>query len=398
MLALAGGVQAQQPDRFRSGVELVALDVSVVDRTGRPVSDLTPGDFTVTVDGRPRRVVSAHFIDHLAPPTPGTMPSLPPDTGRPSTAMPGVPAPVPGRNVFIVLDEDTLETEAGMVARRAAVALLDGLSLEDRVGINTVPRLRANFTLTTDRIANRKALLDWVPGGYEEPPGQFWIGASEAFEIEGNDQITRDKVIARECGGQPAGRLANSCAREVVQEARQLAVRLHARGTAVLDALRALGRGLRRLPGPKTLVLVSGGVYTPESNGAFKLVEEELAAAEITLYTLFFEKSEYHAGRYKLSPTIGADDRLMEDGLANVTSAAGGTFLRVVGSAEAPFGQVARALSGSYVLGIDVEAPDRDGKPHRVAITVTRAGVDVHGRKQYVIPAIIPGRHDAPVQ
>ena len=55
--------QAQRPE-FKSGVDLVAVDVVVVDRDGRPVVDLAPGDFTVTVDGKPRRVVSADFIGH----------------------------------------------------------------------------------------------------------------------------------------------------------------------------------------------------------------------------------------------------------------------------------------------------------------------------------------------
>ena len=46
---------APQPT-FKSGVELVALDVTVVDRNGRPVQGLGPEAFQVTIDGRPRRV------------------------------------------------------------------------------------------------------------------------------------------------------------------------------------------------------------------------------------------------------------------------------------------------------------------------------------------------------
>jgi len=47
----------QQPPTFRSGVELIEVDVSVIDREGRPIADLQASDFTVTVDGGPRRVV-----------------------------------------------------------------------------------------------------------------------------------------------------------------------------------------------------------------------------------------------------------------------------------------------------------------------------------------------------
>ena len=38
------------------------VDVSVIDRNGRPVPDLAAGDFTLTVDGKPRRIASAQFI------------------------------------------------------------------------------------------------------------------------------------------------------------------------------------------------------------------------------------------------------------------------------------------------------------------------------------------------
>ena len=60
-MALAASLAAQAPT-FKSGVEVVLIDVSVVDRTGRPVDDLAPADFTVTVDGKPRTVASAQFL------------------------------------------------------------------------------------------------------------------------------------------------------------------------------------------------------------------------------------------------------------------------------------------------------------------------------------------------
>ena len=66
--------QAQAPV-FKSGVELIAVDVSVVDKTGLPVRSLIADQFNVTVDGKPRRVISAEFVDHAAPEPPG--PSAP---------------------------------------------------------------------------------------------------------------------------------------------------------------------------------------------------------------------------------------------------------------------------------------------------------------------------------
>ena len=57
---------ADQPPAFRTGVELVTVDVGVVDRQGQPLRGLAAGDFTVTVAGQPRRVVSAEFVEPAA--------------------------------------------------------------------------------------------------------------------------------------------------------------------------------------------------------------------------------------------------------------------------------------------------------------------------------------------
>src|SRR5215204_2060132 len=62
VLAVAGDAAQDQPQRFRGGVDLIAIDVSAVESKGRPVEDLKPGDFVVKVDGKPRPVVSAELI------------------------------------------------------------------------------------------------------------------------------------------------------------------------------------------------------------------------------------------------------------------------------------------------------------------------------------------------
>ena len=57
------GTQQQQPPAFRSGVELVSVDVQVVDKRGQPITGLKPEQFEVTIDGRKRQVASAQLID-----------------------------------------------------------------------------------------------------------------------------------------------------------------------------------------------------------------------------------------------------------------------------------------------------------------------------------------------
>ena len=64
-LSLALTLLAQtRPDQqvFRSGVDVTTIDVTVLARNGDPVRDLKAEDFTVSVDGKPRTIVSAQFV------------------------------------------------------------------------------------------------------------------------------------------------------------------------------------------------------------------------------------------------------------------------------------------------------------------------------------------------
>ena len=54
---------AQQPPTFRTGVEAVVMDVSVLDKDRRPVRGLTAGDFTVLEDGKPQDIRTFKAID-----------------------------------------------------------------------------------------------------------------------------------------------------------------------------------------------------------------------------------------------------------------------------------------------------------------------------------------------
>src|SRR5574339_635491 len=104
--AAATPAQQQPPERppFRAGVEAVTLDVAVVDGDGKPIADLGPDDFTVTVAGQPRRVVSVTFIAPAAPRR-GGMPDTS-DRRLPISTNDGIGL---GRLLVFVVDQSTLE-------------------------------------------------------------------------------------------------------------------------------------------------------------------------------------------------------------------------------------------------------------------------------------------------
>src|SRR5688500_11534000 len=98
-LSLVCGLDAQQgqvPGAFRSRITLVPLDVRVVDRDGRPVTDLKQEDFTVLEGGVPQRI--GHFsFDMLRADPAGAGAAL--ELRR----APGLELEAPSRRVFLIV-------------------------------------------------------------------------------------------------------------------------------------------------------------------------------------------------------------------------------------------------------------------------------------------------------
>ena len=379
--------QQQPPPTFRSGVEVVRIDVSVVDRTGQPVSDLKPADFTVTVDGKPRSIVSAQFLDYetRTVATPGER-----GAPAPTAAPPRAPqAPPPPRIVLIVVDEDSIEPGEGMVAKQAARKFLDKLGPNDRVGVATIPRLKSEITLSTRRSDALKSLDAVITGVDVFMAYSHNVGLAEAFDIEKGYGDVAQRVIDRECKG-----IAFPCTIELQMQWRQMQLLARGRAQRALDALFGLADGMSAIPGPKTVFLISGGFTMPDLHDltAFDRIETAFAAAEINLYTLFMEQSSFGQVRNKPSPTAGEDDLLLRDGIENATSVTGGTLMYGIGTLDQYFDRVVTELAGSYLLGVEVAPADRDGRMHQVDVKVNRRGVEVRARKRYLIEEPRPAR------
>lgn len=66
VLAVSGALARAQQGVFRGGITIVPIDVRAFDRNGKPVTDLTAGDFTILEDGVPQTI--AHFSTHAFTP------------------------------------------------------------------------------------------------------------------------------------------------------------------------------------------------------------------------------------------------------------------------------------------------------------------------------------------
>jgi VWFA-related protein len=409
MLAGAAALVAQQKPTFKSGVEVVLLDVNVVDQSHAPVTDLKPGDFVVSVDRKPRKVVSAQFVRYdvrtsttkerdKAPLSGATAPATTPD--RP-----------PARNVLIAIDTDSMEPGDGLLVRQEASKFVDNLAPDDRVGVVTIPRVQSVVTMTKIREQVRAELAKVITGAERYRSLQFSVGMAEAFDVERGDAVAAQKIIWRNCcktsDTYPCTPAFLDCPEQVNMEIRQMQLQSHLRGERSVEALRDLGESLSRIDGPKTLVYVTGGLPAPDikSVTAYSHLGTAFAAAQISLYTLYIQQERVVQVKERATPgdresPMGVADTAAErEGVENATGAANGILMEVVGTFDQYFDLVVTELSGAYVIGIEVQASDRDGKPHEVSVKVNRNSVDVRARRHYVIePAgkAAPGESASP--
>lgn len=341
---------AQQPT-FRTGVELVRLDVTAVLSDGSPVPDLTPADFEVSVSGAPRRVVSAQF--HAA--------AGDADTGAPVSAPGGFSSnSSSGRRLFlVVVDEMNLvpgPADRGK-ERPFVEALRDfvaSLAPRDRVAVITVPGKTARVDFTDDPAVLRAAvdrIRAWAPG-----------------------DIPRESIsLERGEGGTTAGSALPIAADTLNRDFE-----------TTVDLLCAIAKAVTPIEGPKTLMLVSGRL----PGGAGELATSQKfarAAAEARL--------QLYAVRYLAVPgevmsgtgsNAGPDDPLT--GFHLLAGTSGGAVFDAVARAKGVFERIDRESSGSYVLGIEPPSGTAPSAPLEVVVRVRRPGVMIRSRTQVLLP------------
>ena len=368
--------QAAQPT-FRSTVDLVPVDVNVIDKDGRPVSDLAAGDFTLSVDGKPRRIASAQFISVTR--------SLetPPPQPREYDSNSGAAG---GRLVMLVIDSGNIAAGRGRPAIEAAKRFVGSLNPADRVALVTIPGAGPQIDFTSNR-AIVQTLLDKVVGQATEPIGPRKVGIYEALAFERNDQSTIDTVVDRECSAYPTVSIRESCQQQLAGEAEQLLSFSRERTRNSLIALRYLFERVSSSETPKTIVFLSEGLLLNRDNADIAWVGPRAASAHIILYVLQLDSPEMEAGQRTTSPSRSEDREVLRQGLDQLAGMARGDVFRIVANADFAFQRLALELSGYYLLSFEPQPGDRDGKPHKIRIDVRRKDLMLRSRREFSVGA-----------
>ena len=335
----------------------------------------TPQEIAVTVDGRPRKIVSAQFISTAA--------AIEAKAAADANRRPDFSSneqPTPGRLIALVVDQGNIRQGGERSVLKAAEGYLDRLTAADRVALFTIPAPGpfVPFTSDPDRV---KDALRRIVGRYRMPTVRHNIAATEALGIEDGDGEVLTKVIARECA-----RNDNACAQEVELEARAIAPQVTVRTNDTLTALTDVFTFLRSIDGPKTMALISEGLILGSGrfpDGIPREIEHLAAQARASVYVLRLDQVFFDASEAR--PMSAIDQTAQTVGLETIAGATGGELMTVVGTGAKIFDRLARETAGYYLIGIETAEPDRDGKPHRIKVSVKRGHATVRARREFAV-------------
>jgi VWFA-related protein len=378
---------------FPARVELVAVDVTVVDREGRPVADLRTEDFDVKVGGQPRKVVAAQLVRQAAPAAEAAPAA--PTAAAPEPAYSSNQETPPGRLIVLVPDVGWMSTGGGRAAVDAAGRFLARLGPQDRVALITIP-VGPSVDFTTDHARVAEAIQKVRGGGRAFVRGMRNLSLGEAFArvMPMGDRRVWNAAVSRECGGVGSQGFLGDCALELDTEARRISEEALATTATSVGALRRVLQALRTVEGPKTVVYVSQGLVTGRSSGNLgadtylQPVAEDAARARASVYTILVDKSFLEATDVsvrELPETRFQDADLFRDGLEAIAGYSGGPLIKTLTTADFAFERVASETSATWLLSFAPEEDDRDGKLHEIRVAVARPGVEVRARPRFVV-------------
>jgi VWFA-related protein len=407
-LATAGHAAQNQRPVFRSGVDLIAVDVAVLDSRGRPVEDLRAGDFVVKVDGRPRPVLSADLVRFFES---QTTPAAVPRSGE---ALVSTNAVLPNaRRVIVAVDQT--EIRPGTIAPLLAAAskFLDRLTPQDHVAFVTFPEPGPQVDFTTDRSRVRAAMQGVIgQPALNRPESQtLSLGLWEAINLNGRartievtaagepgsntiQDVTLRTVLERGCMGLTIEELLSveynvellQCKREALNQAYEVFNHARAKTNISLRGLESILKQLALVEGPKSLFLVSAALLNDDPI-ALEPILRLAAAARVSIHVIAVEPPDDGVVvREQLGgqpPSALLDRSIQIEGLDALAAGSRGSLIRAAGgNFEGIFDRLAVEISAAYVLAVARQAGDAERQ--RVDVEVKRKGVTVRASRTVV--------------
>jgi len=390
----------QQP-AFKTATTLVEVDAIVKDRNGKFVPDLKAADFEVREDGVVQRIeqlylVAGPDVKTAVPVTPPALPAIP--------APPAPPAPATQRTFVLVFDENNTQVGGLNRARDAVLQFLAESFREGDVGGVVSNGKMVNNRLTTVRAELEAAVKDLKPSGESrsiQATMREWPRLLDVYEVyliaDKEDRYAIGGAVSRACNDDP-----DACKRvpidEMVKEkARALMPQFRAPAQQTMRTIRAVAAGLRKLPGRKTIILLSDGFFVDDEWANLRQVTDEANRASVRIYALDtrgLNRGSASSDIIDVGPhgavnpaadlpgMTGFDTT--SDGPISLAVDTGGMAIRNENNFVKALGEIAADTSSYYIVGYRPTNTKFDGKFRSISVRVKTNGLTVRARKGYL--------------
>jgi Ca-activated chloride channel family protein len=247
-------VSAQQTTRFRSGVDLVALNVVATDGEGRFISGLTAADFTILEDGAPQEI--GFFA--------------------------ATPVPI---DLAILLDTSSSMTDKISTVQAAAGGFVSAIRPGDRVTVVDIKdNVRVVHPLSEDVAGARAAIHATAPRGNTSLYNGLYMTLRELMKQQGaaGDGVRRQAIVVLSDGDDTASLVSYD---DVNELAKRSGVAIYTITLRSPFARNTFARDVNSESefGMKELAQITGGraffpVAITELAGVYGVIAEELAS------------------------------------------------------------------------------------------------------------------------
>jgi VWFA-related protein len=410
-----------EPTTFKVNVKLVVVRAVVRDSQGHAVGNLHQEDFQVFDKGKPQ-VIAQFEVEQ-----PGALAALarqrsegnssPQPSGETSPNAGMAPA-VPERFVAYLFDDVHLEFGDLARAREAAIRHFSTLRPTDRAAIFTTSGQTA-LDFSDDRVKLHDALLRLQPhpisGSFlhDCPEISYYQadlivnkGDTNALQVAIEEQIQCGPLFAVSHG--PPIPLGDATAIVTSMSQGILAQGQHAAHVS-LSSLEDVVRNLSRMPGQRSVVVVSPGFITPDLQYEYTSIMDRAVRAQVVinamdargLYVIVPYGDASHQptaipGDSALTATApNASKTLIQtaaasaqaDLLATLADGTGGVFFHNNNDFDEGFRRVAQAPEYSYVLAFAPQNLKLDGSFHTLKVTLkSPQKLTLQARRGYYAP------------
>lgn len=367
----AGGQNPQQPT-FRARIDSISVDVSVTDKQGRPVTDLTAEDFEIREANKPQTIDTFRLIQ--ADPT---------DVSRADRQIVSLAdhrretEDPENRLIVVFLDDYHVRRGNSLAIREHLARWVAQLNSRDLVAVLYPLTPISGLTFSRNHDGTAAAMLNFVGRKYDYTPKNAYEMQYDNMAPEYLEQMRNELTIRA---------LTSVCVYLGSLREGRKSILLVSEGMTATIPTGARTTGSRRPAVGQDPSTSQAFFATTDLINRMRDIFSAASRNNTSVFTL--DARGLAASEFSVADNVGLEaDRLtMNEAMDSLRTIADQTDGRAIMNRNNPMTELqkmVRELSAYYLLGYTSSVAPRDGKFHPIQVRVKRPGLEVRARKGY---------------